>query len=449
MGSVDVADDPYLFDAEGLPPDPESIDEMEFWADLEGDLAGDPPAGYPSEELVHGLRLAARGIGRTVLDAPDRARVCDATIASSLTSMGDLRLQLDGGAFSLALEAATRGLHTEVGLSLVDWLRHHCTWLTREDAARVWSVVRVAQTHWGAALGEALTRGETSLYRASKVAACLLRVAASLNPDQREAYARIVIPAASHRQLSDQDLSKVCGKLLTDLLDEQLPGERERTTYELRYASQRSIGEGLTRFTIDAPDDAAATLAGIFTCPLAAPVPAEDGTADLRSPAQRRYDALIAVVNRGLSNPGAAPSAARAAVILTIGFDPVTGRPTGPAWTPTGEHVSVRQAELLTCSGEITPVWMSPEGEPLKLGRTARFASPGQWKALVVRDRHCTFPGCTVPPQWCDTHHLLYWSRGGQTNLEAMGLLCGHHHTYVHLHDLVATVSGDTLTWHL
>ena len=54
----------------------------------------------------------------------------------------------------------------------------------------------------------------------------------------------------------------------------------------------------------------------------------------------------------------------------------------------------------------------STDEAPLKLGREARYATPAQFKALVARDKHCTFPGCTRLPQWCDTHHLTWWSRG-------------------------------------
>ena len=116
--------------------------------------------------------------------------------------------------------------------------------------------------------------------------------------------------------------------------------EWERAAQELRSVTRRSVGEGLTRFTIDAPDAAAACLDGIITSTLAAPCPTRDENGedvlDPRSAPQRRFDALITVVNRGLSNPGAAPSTARASVLLTIPFDPETGSPAGVGYTPTG-----------------------------------------------------------------------------------------------------------------
>jgi hypothetical protein len=52
--------------------------------------------------------------------------------------------------------------------------------------------------------------------------------------------------------------------------------------------------------------------------------------------------------------------------------------------------------------------------------------------ALVLRDRHCTFPGCTRPPVMCQAHHLIPWSTGGTTTLDNLALLCGHHHRVIH-----------------
>ncbi len=42
------------------------------------------------------------------------------------------------------------------------------------------------------------------------------------------------------------------------------------------------------------------------------------------------------------------------------------------------------------------------------------------------------FAGCHAPSYWCDVHHLLHWSHGGDTSLTNSGLLCERHHTKVH-----------------
>jgi len=54
------------------------------------------------------------------------------------------------------------------------------------------------------------------------------------------------------------------------------------------------------------------------------------------------------------------------------------------------------------------------------------------WLALLARDQGCTFEGCTRPADWCQGHHLTWWTEGGLTDLEDMALLCEFHHTRVH-----------------
>ena len=50
-------------------------------------------------------------------------------------------------------------------------------------------------------------------------------------------------------------------------------------------------------------------------------------------------------------------------------------------------------------------------------------------KAVILRDRHCAWPGgCDEPPQRCDVHHLIPKSQGGETSLGNCGLFCKFHH---------------------
>jgi HNH endonuclease len=58
--------------------------------------------------------------------------------------------------------------------------------------------------------------------------------------------------------------------------------------------------------------------------------------------------------------------------------------------------------------------------------------SPSQRKALEVRDRHCRYPGCTRPANWCEAHHVVHWIHDGPTNLDNLVLLCSRHHWQVH-----------------
>ena len=170
---------------------------------------------------------------------------------------------------------------------------------------------------------------------------------------------------------------------------------------------------------------------------------------DVRSPGQRKYDAVLMVINRGMSNPGAPPSSGRASVMITVKADPQTGKPVGAGVTALSQVLDARQVGRFACIGDVTPIVLGEHGEPLNLGRTVRLATPGQFKALMVRDQKCTYPGCSVPGTWCDAHHLVWWCRGGGTDIAFLVLLCPRHHTLVHSKDLMASVSGSVVTWHV
>jgi uncharacterized protein DUF222 len=50
-------------------------------------------------------------------------------------------------------------------------------------------------------------------------------------------------------------------------------------------------------------------------------------------------------------------------------------------------------------------------------------------RAVILRDRHCAWPGgCDKPPAGCHIHHLIPKAQGGTTRLQGLVLLCGYHH---------------------
>ncbi len=82
---------------------------------------------------------------------------------------------------------------------------------------------------------------------------------------------------------------------------------------------------------------------------------------------------------------------------------------------------------------------------PLAVGRTARTATPAQRRALAARDRGCIIPGCGIPAEACQTHHVEDWAGGGRTDLPNMALLCWAHHRQVDLGmwTIVPTLTDD------
>ncbi|MFQ3427279.1 hypothetical protein, partial [Escherichia coli] len=82
----------------------------------------------------------------------------------------------DATVFALVVEASCRGLHTAVGMGLVDWVRVRLPWVPAAEVAQHRQVAEAAATHWGAPLGQALRQGRTGLARAGQVARTLSRL---------------------------------------------------------------------------------------------------------------------------------------------------------------------------------------------------------------------------------------------------------------------------------
>jgi hypothetical protein len=118
---------------------------------------------------------------------------------------------------------------------------------------------------------------------------------------------------------------------------------------------------------------------------------------------------------------------------LTEGLaEAAVGGTVGVGVTGNGAELSAAAIRRLACDAELVPVVLDGNGEPLDVGR-ARYAVPASiWSALVVRDRHCAFPGCGRPPVMCHAHHIRHWAHGGKTKLRNLVLLCGHHHRAIH-----------------
>jgi Domain of unknown function (DUF222)/HNH endonuclease len=66
--------------------------------------------------------------------------------------------------------------------------------------------------------------------------------------------------------------------------------------------------------------------------------------------------------------------------------------------------------------------------QPLDIGAATEVIPPHLRRAVVLRDRHCGFPGCYRPPAACHVHHIIPRSRGGTTSLANCLLLCSFHH---------------------
>lgn len=402
----------------------------------------------PAQALDAGLSTARRGMGQATLTPDETSLLLEDDVKGGLGRLGELALATEAALFTLALEAHGRGLPAATGFGLVDWIGLRCPWLSRSQLGDIDAVARSSTHRLNHPLVDAVTQGSTPARRGAIVARALAKLSPVLDPDGYEAFVKIFVDAACDPKISDPGLREVIETAVTALLDEEEKERRERIAREARSFTSRKMGNGLTRFTIDAPADDAAVLNGIVTSKLAAPVSTEDEK-DTRSAPQRRYDAFRSVVGRGTTCPTGTPTMPRATLMITMKLSDLIGETRGAGLTTTGEVLSAGQVRQLACEAELVPVVLGTDSEILDVGREHRLATPGQVKTLRLRDQGCTFPGCTVPPEWCIAHHTTWWSRGGVTNLDSLALLCERHHTHVHQHDLEAEVSGGHVVWHV
>ena len=157
----------------------------------------------------------------------------------------------------------------------------------------------------------------------------------------------------------------------------------------------------------------------------------EDGP-DTRSATQRRADALVEVFDLALNSPDLPTQAGdRVHITVTIRSD-VLKSAMGQACLDLTGQISAWEARIWACDCTLIPATLNADGEVLDLGRAKRLITPGQRRALYLRDRGCAFPGCNRPPRNCQGHHIVHWDHGGPTDLANLVLLCAHHHRKIH-----------------
>ena len=79
----------------------------------------------------------------------------------------------------------------------------------------------------------------------------------------------------------------------------------------------------------------------------------------------------------------------------------------------------------------------------IDVGRRTRLFTGGLRRAIEVRDRRCTSPGCNIPADRCQIDHIVEWSNGGQTTQTNGRLLCPTHNRQRPGHKTIPDHSDD------
>lgn len=151
--------------------------------------------------------------------------------------------------------------------------------------------------------------------------------------------------------------------------------------------------------------------------------------ADLRTHAQKRHDAFATVLGVAAAS-GGMPKSGGAAPTLVVSINAEDfARGAGRATIEgAGYDVPFGAAAHAGCAGGVQRVLFDEHGAILSISTSGRIFNAHQRRAIVLRDRNCLIPGCDVPAEWCEIHHVTEHSRGGATHTSNGVPLCWHHH---------------------
>lgn len=155
---------------------------------------------------------------------------------------------------------------------------------------------------------------------------------------------------------------------------------------------------------------------------------------DDRTRAQKMHDALASILTAA-ARAGSIPDLGGAAptlVVTVTAADYASG--TGYAYADGADApVPVRVAAQIGCAGGIQRVVFDDRGRIVSLGTSARIFNALQRRAIIARDGGCIVPGCTIPAEWCEIHHVTEHAHGGPTHTDNGVPLCWFHHRTLHL----------------
>jgi hypothetical protein len=147
------------------------------------------------------------------------------------------------------------------------------------------------------------------------------------------------------------------------------------------------------------------------------------GVEDLvRTPAQRRADALVELARRATRPRKGSP--ARPLFTVHVGYETLAGR------------VCELASRTIVSPGALVPwldeadvervVFDGPD-RVMGVGAKRRFFTGADRRAVEVRDRECTSASCDVPAERCEVDHVVPFGEGGPTVAENGRLACGFH----------------------
>jgi len=302
------------------------------------------------------------------------------------------------------------------------WLRRNCR-MNQSAAQRVVHLAR--QLAALPATADAFGTGEISVAHAHVIADAATEqradVIAEIEP-QLVDIARAVTPRETRAVVR-----RVC-----DALDGDGGAGESARQYDRRYLYMSETFEGMFRLDGLLDPETGKAVRRVFKRAMELDKDADER----RTTGQRRADALLDICRASKpcleSGPGRSPVNG----IVVVDYPEIEKRARvrldARAHDGDGSPIPVETIRRMLCDASIARVVTNGPSEVLDVGRSTRTIPTALWNALVVRDGGCTEDGCDRPPGWCDVHHIVHWSDGGETNLENTKLKCRRHHRAEH-----------------
>jgi hypothetical protein len=350
----------------------------------------------------------------------------------------------------LVREADERGLGAEDGLSRTDWVKAKAPHLDVAQASGLTVVGAAMREPRWATLAAKVSAGEVPVSHAAVIVRFHDDVARIADPQH---LSDIVDELVRHAEVfTSRELKRLVSHARATLKPPAELDQHDAAMRRSRVLTKVGKSAGMTEYRLRLDPEGAAVLDAAID-PLARPRPdlGWDGVekGDPRTPANRRADALLELLGCAVASPEGLARTERTKLVITMSADALLGRLRGAGIAADDEILSPSTVRRLACDASIIPIVLGGPSEVLDVGRQYRFFTPAQRRALTIRDKGCSFPGCTIPPQWCEAHHVEHWIDGGPTDLLNAALLCGRHHTVVHGRGLTASINASGVTWHL
>ena len=234
--------------------------------------------------------------------------------------------------------------------------------------------------------------------------------------------------------------AKAAAELWKDIVSNETEQEAEERRYQLRSIRSAAPVDGLVTTTVILPVLQTRQFINAITHISGKPL-----ESDLRTTEQRLADGLTQLCD-AYAKGQVTGGRERPTILITIPVDGFTGDSDQPGTSAHGDRIPAHVVRRLAEDANLQRI-LAAGSRILDLGRSVRYASDDQYKALVARDGGCRWPGCHIPAAWCEIDHLTAYTEGGQTNLDELVLWCCHHHHEKHRPGV--KVHGNTHNLHL